>query len=319
LQANDQDIGKKARCPKCGTKVLVKDAEDEIEATVELVEAKAASLEATATLGPRKRGRAKLLLCVGGAVVAACVVVALALLWDREPGHIQQARDFVVAGAYEHAIRFLELEIQTRPSNAEAHLVLGECYLHQEKFKEAKESFNRATLLDPENREMAKQAYVKLAKPICKNKLRNLGCAIVMYCQDYDNLCPQGLDGLEPYMEKIEPDTFVCPADSDPTPIGKGLKCSYRYASGLRVSRGRYQSRVIVAYDKRGNHADGRHAVYCDGHVEWIAENEFKRRLQESLKVLSEPRSWTSLYSPEQRMLLEAFYSDRQTEGGKRP
>jgi prepilin-type processing-associated H-X9-DG protein len=38
---------------------------------------------------------------------------------------------------------------------------------------------------------------------------------------------------------------------------------------------------TIVAYDKEGNHDDGRNVLFLDGHVGWMDEAEFQLKLAE--------------------------------------
>lgn len=88
--------------------------------------------------------------------------------------------------------------------------------------------------------------------------------------------------------------------------IGKGLKCSYHYVGNLTAGDGT----VIIAYDKRGNHRDGRNVLFADLHVVQIAESRLRSALQESLRAVKR-QDWEG-YSPERRAEIEAFYADRR-------
>ena len=65
---------------------------------------------------------------------------------------------------------------------------------------------------------------------------------------------------------------------------------------------------TILAYDKKGNHPGGRNALFYDSHVEFIPEEEFAARLQESLEW-AKKQQWDK-YTPERQKAIEAFYAD---------
>ena len=150
------------------------------------------------------------------------------------------------------------------------------------------------------------QARAQAQKTMCISNLKQLSFGLMVYRQDRDGELPASLAELYPdYLD--DADVLVCPADRNPMDIGKGLKSSYYYVG--KISAWRAGPMVIVAYDKRGNHRDGRNAAFVDGHVEFIPEADFRRRLQESLDMLKR-RGWEGLTAEEQARI-EAFYTDR--------
>ena len=60
-----------------------------------------------------------------------------------------RAEDFLEAGMAAQAMPLLQLEIQSNPKNAHAHILLGEALLQSGDEAGAKDSFDRATLIDP--------------------------------------------------------------------------------------------------------------------------------------------------------------------------
>ena len=140
-------------------------------------------------------------------------------------------------------------------------------------------------------------------KAVCKSNVKQLGLAVNMYMNDHDEKCPPKLEDLfDQYITARK--VFVCPQDSKPMAIGKGLKCSYRYVGQLSKMT---DPQAIVAYDKQGNHPDGRNALFYDGHVEWIAEGALRPRLQQSLALVKKAE-WDK-YPPDRQAEIEAFYT----------
>ncbi len=72
---------------------------------------------------------------------------------------IDRAQAFLDAGMGAQAVPLLQLEIQSNPKNARAHLLLGEALLTGGDAAGAKESFDRAVLLNPGAREQVGKAY----------------------------------------------------------------------------------------------------------------------------------------------------------------
>ena len=137
----------------------------------------------------------------------------------------------------------------------------------------------------------------------CLNNLRQLSGSLALYHADHGKY-PEKLEDLCPqYAQQM---ILLCPSDRNPMTIGKGLKCSYHYVGNLTAGDGT----VIIAYDKRGNHRDGRNVLFADLHVVQIAESRLRSALQESLRAVKR-QDWEG-YSPERRAEIEAFYADRR-------
>jgi tetratricopeptide (TPR) repeat protein len=61
---------------------------------------------------------------------------------------VREAKDFMEIGMYSQAIELLSKRINKNPSDAEAHLLLGECYLSQGDYLKAKGQFGNALQLN---------------------------------------------------------------------------------------------------------------------------------------------------------------------------
>ncbi len=67
-------------------------------------------------------------------------------------GPVDKARDFMKAGMHKQAEALLEQEINQNPTNAEAHFLLGKCYILLDEFRsfpKAEKRFSSAVKLDP--------------------------------------------------------------------------------------------------------------------------------------------------------------------------
>jgi len=136
----------------------------------------------------------------------------------------------------------------------------------------------------------------------CMSQLRQIGLGIVFYVADEDKM-PESLADLYPQYIGAQ-GIFRCPTDDSPMTIGDGIPCSFHYVGRLSP---RLHPMVILVYEKRGNHPDGRNALFYDSHVEFIHEAGLAARLRESLALVKE--QWDE-YPPERQKAIEAFYSD---------
>ena len=141
---------------------------------------------------------------------------------------------------------------------------------------------------------------------VCKNNLRQIGLACSTYANEHGSMAPQRLEDL--FGQQIRAKKIlVCPEDKRPLRISEGLECSYRYVGQLSPKIG---PGVIVAYDKRGNHRDGRNVLLFSGQVMWAPERLFAARLQQSLARVKKVE-WAK-HSAARQAEIEAFYSDAQ-------
>ena len=99
----------------------------------------------------------------------------------------------------------------------------------------------------------------------CASHLKQIGVALILYANDYDDKYPPNLEILTTKAELL-PKILVCPATMS--------KDSYIYrATDLSVSDVPY---LVLVYDKKGNHEGGRNVLFLDGHVEWASEDRFQ-------------------------------------------
>jgi len=66
--------------------------------------------------------------------------------WNRD---VKKAKEFMEVDMYPDAIELLNKRIKEKPTDEEAHYLLGTCYLHQGNYNRADESFGRAIKLKP--------------------------------------------------------------------------------------------------------------------------------------------------------------------------
>jgi prepilin-type processing-associated H-X9-DG protein len=107
-------------------------------------------------------------------------------------------------------------------------------------------------------REAARQA-------VCRSNLKQIGLALAMYANDYQGQFPPKLQDLFPdYV--TDKDLFECPQ-------APGVE-GYVYVTGLSFESG---PTGIAAFDRKGNHEDGRNVLFVDGHVEFMSEAHFEQ------------------------------------------
>jgi tetratricopeptide (TPR) repeat protein len=86
-----------------------------------------------------------------GRMTGVYVYVALALvvaLGCGEKSGRARAKEFIAAGMYQEAVPVLQMRIQSDPTDAEAHFLLGKAFLGVRERRSAEEEFQRAGLLD---------------------------------------------------------------------------------------------------------------------------------------------------------------------------
>lgn len=144
------------------------------------------------------------------------------------------------------------------------------------------------------------QEWMRRAR--CKNNLKQIRLAMLLYAEDYDGWFPTGPEGTDAsyalgmiayegagYLRKA--DVFTCPS-SDET-LGKWPKSARGWSSaagGLRLSSTSYvylpgfrisdPPHLLLIVEKRPDqHPGGRHVLFINGDVRVLGEAEFQARV----------------------------------------
>jgi tetratricopeptide (TPR) repeat protein len=104
-----------------------------------------------------------IVLCLVLAVV--CVSPSGALLVSDA----EKAKDYINAGMIPQAVELLNKRINEKPSDVEAHFILGICFLKLGNGESAEETFERAVSLKPDYREKVGTEFKKAADTAFKN------------------------------------------------------------------------------------------------------------------------------------------------------
>jgi prepilin-type processing-associated H-X9-DG protein len=116
------------------------------------------------------------------------------------------------------------------------------------------------------------QGYVY--KIQCASQLKEIGNAILMYCNENRGNYPPDFGALIK-SEPINPEVFICPGDGawvptgltkDQTALWVNQNSSYLYLGDGLTSDS--DPAFIVAYDKDGTYHHGVNVLYADGHID---------------------------------------------------
>ena len=107
-------------------------------------------------------------------------------------------------------------------------------------------------------------------RAMCASQLKMVGLALHMYAGDYQERFPESLEELSELGYLPAEEILQCPARKDRAPG----EIDYVYVKGLSPGS---RPNEPVAFDRRGNHRDGRNVLFVDGHVEILREAEFQR------------------------------------------
>jgi prepilin-type processing-associated H-X9-DG protein len=124
-------------------------------------------------------------------------------------------------------------------------------------------------------------AAAEAESPECVANLKVIGVAIFMHASDHDEGLPEGLDDVLQYLEG-DTNFLSCPGTE---PAEKYLYV--KVANTFDVIE--LPHRIIMAFDKRGNHRGGRNVLFVDGHVEWMSEKLFQIRWAEQKREYNLP------------------------------
>jgi len=117
------------------------------------------------------------------------------------------------------------------------------------------------------------QARERARSANCQANLKQIGIACNQYADNHGGQFPESLDELVS-SRLLSSNTMHCPS----APNTEGL--SYTYCRGY-TPKNIYR---ILAFDTDGNHRNGgRNVLFCDGHVEWMADVKFRALLQKQL------------------------------------
>ena len=136
-------------------------------------------------------------------------------------------------------------------------------------------------------------------RPNCRSNLRQIAYACHLYAGDHNKDFPPSLGVLFPgYISDGE--LFRCPVAwkakkitagdlpegaTDASAIWDDRFTDYVYVEGLRASA---HPDCVVAYDREGNHKDGRWAISIGGKSQWMKEPDFQAALALTRKWLKE-------------------------------
>ncbi len=117
----------------------------------------------------------------------------------------------------------------------------------------------------------------------CASNLKMIGYGVHLYSSDWNEQFPESLEVLfeKDYLKDRQ--DFRCP--SRRVPDGGGGGYDYEYVKGVHAVHPPY---YIVAYDKEGNHPDGRNVLLVGGRVQWTTERAFQEALEKTEQFLKE-------------------------------
>jgi prepilin-type processing-associated H-X9-DG protein len=134
------------------------------------------------------------------------------------------------------------------------------------------------------------RAREEARRVVCKQNLLQIGLATSAYTQNNNNKLPTtgkpndsaaSLALLYPgYLNSLQ--VFRCPSTvNEPAWPLTESGCSYQYLSTVDPNA---PPNTIIAFDKDGNHMGGRNALFMDGHISWMTEDQFQSQLAEQQK-----------------------------------
>ena len=120
------------------------------------------------------------------------------------------------------------------------------------------------------------RAREQARRAVCMSNLKQVGLGCHMWALDHDDQFPPSLK--DPHPDYVSLNVFVCPSTEDEVTGAEEIdeKGSYIYVSGLNADS---PADAVLLYDRKENHnGEGRNVLFVDGHVEWMSEEEFRKK-----------------------------------------
>ena len=121
----------------------------------------------------------------------------------------------------------------------------------------------------------------------CRSRLKQIGLAVMMYRHGHNDRLPDfGTPGFFEALCEIGfvgKDVFLCPAVDLEEGGGEEFHTHYEtWSKGTlgSVAAYRFGSRIPLAWDRQGNHADHRNVLFLDGHAVGMSEEEFRELMK---------------------------------------
>ena len=115
-------------------------------------------------------------------------------------------------------------------------------------------------------------AVEKARRLSCKNNLLQIGISLALYRDASDGKWPKDLQTL---VEKkyLTQKALQCPSVNPHLP---GVPVEYEL---VRTEGRTFADTDIIVYDHKTNHKDGRNVLLMNQQVQWLSEEEFKKRM----------------------------------------
>jgi prepilin-type processing-associated H-X9-DG protein len=113
----------------------------------------------------------------------------------------------------------------------------------------------------------------------CTKQMRAIGQAIFLYANENRCALPPALTELI-VTQDITPEIFICPSSDDTRSPGNSMEqvadnlsagghLSYIYCGNARTVL--WDPKTVLLYEPMTNHGDGFHALFADGHSEFLS------------------------------------------------
>ncbi|NLX07152.1 MAG: DUF1559 domain-containing protein [Phycisphaerae bacterium] len=120
-------------------------------------------------------------------------------------------------------------------------------------------------------------------RSVSMSNLRQIGIAMMMYANDFEDQLPPDLEALvanryvtkEVFSSPLKPEAFDGP--------------SYVYTGPRKLSEVPDVTHEILAHENPAYLSEGTNVLFADSHVEWMKPDEFRQRLQATYERLGKP------------------------------